>query len=79
MNLIYSTRGPGVLNLLSSFVVPDICVYIMKNLVLSYAWGKDGVFSSPLRSQWCKQRFDRGVAIVSRFFEGNELALTKRR
>ncbi len=77
MNLIYSTRGPDALGLLDGFVVPDVCLPYVKYVCLSYALSKDGVFASPQRAAYCKQRFDRGVMIVRRFFEGSEMGLSK--
>lgn len=77
MNLLYSTRGPDTLNLLSAFIIPDTLLYIAKYKCMEMAWSKDGVFASPARAAYCKQRFDRGVAIVNRFFSGSELGLEK--
>jgi hypothetical protein len=77
MNLTYSMRGPDTLGLLDSFVVPDVCLYIVKYKTLEFALSTEGVFYSPQRAEYCKQRFDRGVMIVRRFFEGNEMGLSK--
>jgi hypothetical protein len=77
MNLTYSTRGPDTLGLLDSFVIPDTLLYLCKYKAMEFAFSKDGVMASPQRSAYCKQRFDRGVLIVRRFFEGNEMGLSK--
>jgi hypothetical protein len=70
----YSKRGPlgnaGVLNLLSTLLIPDVMSHYVKYGVLAKCWSKDGESHNPLRAEYCQKRFDLGVVLVNRFMEG---------
>lgn len=67
----YSKRGPaGVLTLLSTLLVPDVMSHYIKYGILSRCWSKDGEVRDPLRSDYCKKRYEFGVVLVNRFMEG---------
>lgn len=72
INLTYSIRDNDTLTLADGFVLPDCLVYLAKWKALEYACSKDGIWASPQRAGYCKMRVDRGIAIVQRFFEGEQ-------
>jgi len=75
MNLLYSIRDVDSLTLADGFVLPDCFVYICKYATLSYIFSKDGLWASPQLAKYCKSRVDRGILIVRRFFEGEQMGV----
>lgn len=69
VELQVSIRDVDTLGLLDGFIVPDMLLYIVKYRVLEYALSKDGVFNDGERSQYCAQRYQRGVMAVARFVD----------
>lgn len=67
VELLYSQRGPETLTLTSNLLIPDILGYIVKYKVLQWVGEKAGEQRSPQLADYCKQRFDRGIAIVDRY------------
>ena len=79
MNLWWSTRDTDTLSLLDGFVVPDCMVPYVKYKAMEYFYSKDGVLNSPKMASYSKMRFDRGVMITNRFFQGEQMGLEARR
>ena len=77
MNLLYSIRDSDSLALTDGFVVPDTMVYLVKYKAMEYFYSKEGVFHAPNMAKYCKMRFDKGVMMVRRFFEGEQMGLQK--
>jgi len=67
VELLTSIRGPVFMNQLDYFLVPDIFVYLVKWLSLSYCWTKNGVQRSPSLARYAQSRFDFGVMLAQRF------------
>jgi hypothetical protein len=67
--VLYSTRGPDTLNLLSTFAAPDLVNYLIKYKAMEYMYSKNGEMRSPQSADYCRQRFDRGVMIVDRYLQ----------
>lgn len=74
LELWYSKRGPvgnqNAFFLSATLLIPDVMVHYLKYGVLARAWSKDGESRDPLRSEYCKKRFEFGVMVVQRFMEG---------
>ena len=77
MQLLYSIRDTDTLTLADGFVVVDAMIPYVKYKALEYFYSKDGVWASPKMAAYCKSRFDRGIKIVQRFFEGEQMGLVK--
>jgi hypothetical protein len=75
MNLLWSTRDTDTLSLADGFVVPDCLLLYVKYKALEYFCSKEGVLNSPKMAAYCKLRFDRGVLITNRFFEGEQMGI----
>lgn len=75
INLIYSIRDNDVLTLADGFVAPDIIVPYIKYKAMEYIYSKDGLWASPSLASYCKMRVDRGILIVRRFFEGEQMGI----
>jgi len=74
LELWYSKRGPtgdvGNLKLYSLLLIPDVMSHYIKYGILAKCWSKDGETRDPMRSEYCKKRFEFGVVLVQRFMEG---------
>jgi len=69
-NIWYSQLNASPLLLNSPLLVPDVMADIPYYGMLARMFGKDGELRDPQRQSYCKQRYDIGVEIVVRLFEG---------
>jgi hypothetical protein len=74
LELWYSKRGPlgnqGAILLTGTLLIPDVMAHLLKYGVLARMWSKDGESRDPLRSEYCKKRYEFGIVLTQRFMEG---------
>lgn len=70
LEIVVSIRDTDTLEMTDGFLVPDLCLHIVKYKALEYVWGKDGEVRNPLLQKYCEMRFRRGVMAVQRWLDG---------
>lgn len=75
VEIISSMRDTDTLALTDGFLVPDICMHIVKFKALEYAWSKEGECRSPMMAQLMAMRYQRGIMAVRRWM--NAAGLTE--
>lgn len=75
IEMISSMRDTDTLALTDGFLVPDLCLHLVKFKALEYAWSKEGEARSVLMSQLCAMRYQRGVLAVRRWMNAAGLSL----
>lgn len=70
LELLLSVRDTQNLILTDGFLVPDMLLHYVKYRVLEFCFTKDGVWQDSQRADYCRGRYQRGVATVQRFING---------
>jgi hypothetical protein len=75
IEMISSMRDTDTLVLTDGFLVPDICLHIVKFKALEYAWSKEGEARNAMLAQLMSKRYDRGVLAVRRWMNAAGLMM----
>lgn len=75
VEILSSMRDTDTLALTDGFLVPDICLHIVKYKALEFAWSKEGECRSPLMAQYSAMRYQRGVMAVRRWMSAAGLVV----
>jgi hypothetical protein len=67
VEILCSIRDSDILALTDGFICPDVLLHIVKYKSLEYCWNKNGEIKNPLLANYCKLRYDRGVAAAKRW------------
>ena len=74
LELWYSKRGPvgnkNAFFLNATLLIPDVMAHYLKYGCLARCFSKDGEARDPLRSDYCRKRFEYGIVTVQKFMEG---------
>lgn len=77
LQLLCSIRDVDYLGYGDYFLAPDLFLHIVKYRMLEYVFSKDGVQSDPIRVEYCKQRFEKGVAAAQRWIGGLSMGMER--
>lgn len=69
VQLLVATRDSDTLGFLDGFLVPDVCLHYVIYKAFEYIFSKDGVRIQPMLANYCKSRFERGVAVTNRYID----------
>lgn len=70
LELLCSIRDTQSLGLADGFFVPDIVLHYVKYRAMEFCFSKDGVWQDSQRADYCRNRYQRGVATVQRVLNG---------